>query len=116
MRFLLEGCLEIGLGAMISVLMVQKETFYDFWEVICILTAYISLFVLAVVPCYFMMIQRQYLKVVSVKGVEKKASEHHEFFEAYRSNTSSLMYPIFFLLRRYVMIIILTTMPGFKYA
>ena len=115
MRFLLEACLEIGLSAMISVIMMSKETFKDFWEVVAIITAFVSIVVLAVAPYYFKIIQKRFLKSVE-SGVDKKACEHHELFVDYRSNRDSLMYPIIFLLRRYEMIFVLTTMPGFKYA
>lgn len=62
MRFLLEGCLEIGLSAMISIMMIEKETFKDFWEVCVILTAIVSLFMLITAPIYLTYISRQYLE------------------------------------------------------
>ena len=51
-RFVLEGCIEIGLCSLISIKMIEKETFDDFWEIVCILTAFISLAILVVAPCY----------------------------------------------------------------
>lgn len=79
MRFLLEGCIEIGLSALISVRMIEKETFEDFWEITCILTTFASLFILAVTPCYLKKIQREYLQHVN-EGGDVEESQHHELF------------------------------------
>ena len=48
--------------------------------------------------------------------MDKKDSEHYELFEPYRTNNDSLMYPTFFLMRRYAMILVLIALPGYKYA
>lgn len=115
MRFLLEGCLEIGLSAMISIMMIEAETFKNFWEICCILTAIVSLFMLIAAPIYLTYISRQYL-ASKEQGNDISESMHHNLFSDYRPNESSLLYPVLFFFRRLTMILILTTMPGFKYA
>ena len=52
LRFLLEGCLELGLSAMISILMIEEESWDDNWEILSILTAGLCIGVLAITPCY----------------------------------------------------------------
>ena len=115
MRFLLEGCLEMGLSAAISVMMMEKETFEDFWEAICVVSAFITLIVLVLAPLYIKYLAQQYMQTIK-KGKDKKESEHYELFESYRANEVSLLYPVIFFIRRFSMILVLTTMPGFKYA
>lgn len=115
MRFLLEGCLEMGLSAAISVMMMEKETFEDFWEAICVVSAFITLIVLVLAPLYIKYLAQQYMQTIK-KGKDEKESEHYELFESYRANEVSLLYPVIFFIRRFSMILVLTTMPGFKYA
>ena len=72
--------------------------------------------VLAVAPCYLKKIQREYLELIEEGEEDSALNQHHELFEDYRPNSSSLMYPIIFLLRRYGIIVVLITMPQLKYA
>ena len=115
LRFLLEGCLEMGLSAMISIVMIEKESYGDYWEIFSLATAFITLFILAITPCYLKRISKEYSNQVT-SGIDKKNSEHFELFEPYRTNSESLMYPVFFLMRRYQMILVLIVFPGYKYA
>ena len=52
MRFLLESCLEIGLSAMITVLMLDDKNFENLWEGVSTALAFVSLLVLLIVPIY----------------------------------------------------------------
>ena len=52
MRFLLESCLEIGLSALITVLMLDDKNFGNFWEGVSTALAFVSLLVLLIVPIY----------------------------------------------------------------
>ena len=61
-RFLLEGCLEIGVSAIISVLMIEKQSFMGFWEAVSTITAFISLALLLVAPFILIWKIRQHLK------------------------------------------------------
>lgn len=58
MRFLLESCLEIGLSAMITVLMMSKETFKSFSEAFSTACAFLSLLALLLAPLYFLRVTR----------------------------------------------------------
>ena len=49
---MLEGCVEIGLSAMISVLMVEKETFENGWEVISWLLSVVALIGMLLAPIF----------------------------------------------------------------
>ena len=59
-RFLLEGCLEIGLSAIICVKMIESKNFDSFWESLSTISAFISLILLAIVPFYFIRITKSY--------------------------------------------------------
>ena len=52
-RFQLEGAIEIGLSAIISILMLQKESFESIWEVISICFAVLSLICLILTLGYY---------------------------------------------------------------
>ena len=115
-RFLLEGCVEIGMSAMISVIMIEKETFQNGWEVIAILCAFLSLILLLLMPIFFLKIRPTFLEAVREAGGDRSASRYAPLFEEYRVDKSALLYPVVFFLRRYLMIIILTTMPSVGFA
>lgn len=95
--------------------MMEKETFEDFWEAVCVVSAFITLTVLILAPLYIKYLARQYMQTIE-KGKDKKESEHYELFKSYRANEVSLLYPVIFFVRRFSMILVLTAMPGFKYA
>lgn len=70
-RFLLEGCIEIGLSAMITVLLMESENFDYFWEAVSTICAFVSLLALSLAPFYFFRITKQYLGV-KLGGQKKK--------------------------------------------
>ena len=43
---------------------------------------------------------------------EQKVVRHAELFEGYRQNKQSLTYPCVFFVRRYLLILVLTVVPG----
>ena len=106
-RFLLEGCIEIGLSAMICALMIQKENFYNFWELISTVLAFVSLFCLAIAPFLFFKITKKYLETVEQNG-DPNSSPYVKLFNNYHANQRSLRYPSIFFLRRYLMLLMLT--------
>ena len=58
MRFLLESCLEIGLSAMITILMMDSGAFSNFSEAFSMICAFLSLLALLFAPLYFMQVTR----------------------------------------------------------
>ena len=63
MRFLLESCLEIGLSAMITVLMMDSQkSFANFWEGVSTALAFISLLILLIAPFYQSIAIYQFIK------------------------------------------------------
>ena len=52
-RFMLEGCIEIGLSAMICVLMMSSDNFKNSWEVVSNIFACLSLLALLLAPFFF---------------------------------------------------------------
>lgn len=113
-RFMLEGCVEIGLSAMISMLLTERETFQNGWEVVSWLLSIVALVVMILAPILTWRLSQEYLKHLQ-EGNEEK-NETDELFEGYRANKAALIYPFVFFLRRYLMILILTVMPWSKYS
>ena len=62
MRFVLEGCVEIGLSALIAVKMMDKEVLEDNWEVMGLALAFISLLLLLATPFYYCILVRKFLR------------------------------------------------------
>ena len=60
-RFLLEGCIEIGLSAMITVLMMDSEYFKNGWEAVSTIFACLSLLALILAPIFLFRITKKYL-------------------------------------------------------
>lgn len=58
MRFLLEGCIEIGLSSMITVIMIDKDNFSSAWETVSTTFAFLSLLLLVLAPLYFIRVTR----------------------------------------------------------
>ena len=112
-RFMLEGCVEIGLSAMIAIIMVERETFQNVWEVVSFLLAIAALVGLMYAPIFMWRLSTSHMKELEAGF---KTSKNSELLEGYRGNRGSLLYPFVFFTRRYLMIIILTVMPWSKYA
>ena len=121
MRFLLESCIEVGLCSLIAVKMIEKETFLNGWEVFAIISAIMTLLLLLIAPVYYCSLVRKYLSDVDKPKHKRKVSKEEmeiqkKIFEDFYENGYSMCYPVAFTLRRYAVIIILTVMPGLKYA
>ena len=119
MRFLLESCLEIGLSAMICVLMIEGETFAYTWEAVSTILAIISLVGLLIAPFAFCRFTRRYYSKVK-KAKEDSGGEldvviaqmeNGDLLEPYRFNLMAYNYQVIFFLRRYLMLGILTLAP-----
>ena len=72
-RFLLEGCNEIGLSAMITILMMDSSNFKHFWEAVSTIFAFLSLVALALAPIFFFRITKKYLvQIEEIKKIKLK--------------------------------------------
>ena len=113
MRFLLESCLEIGLSAMICILLIDDKTFQDVWEATSTICAFLSLVLLFATPFIYYRMTRRYLKDIEAADgkIENSQVQNDEMFSAYRANLTALNYPTIFLVRRYLMLLILTLTP-----
>ena len=110
MRFLLESCLEIGLCALITVTMIDGETFSSFWESVSTSFAFLCLLGLAIAPIVFSRYVKKYLNDAK-QLADPKLSKYAKLFQGYRVNKVALRYQIIFFLRRYFMLLILTQLP-----
>ena len=107
-RFLLEGCLEMGISAIITIKMMSKENFDYAWEAASTVSAFIVLLALAIAPLYL-----GYIIAIHVKMIKHgKKSKHADFFENLRDKPSSLIYQVTFFQRRYCMIFIITLLSN----
>ena len=67
-RFQLESCLDIGLSAMICVLMRDEENFDTFWEGLSTFSAYLSLLIFVIAPIVFLKLTSKHLKKAKKTG------------------------------------------------
>ena len=60
-RFLLEGCLELGLGAIITIQMMSEDNFGSFWESVSTCCAFITLICLVIAPIALFRVTENYV-------------------------------------------------------
>ena len=76
--------------------------------------AVLGLVALVLSPLIYYRMSKKYLAVIKEKG-SAEASEHKTLFEDYKADARSLRYCVIFFLRRYLMILVLTTLPNYSY-
>ena len=84
-RFFLEGCVDIGMSALICIIMMTSENFDQIWEAVSTVFAFIALFLLFWAPFYLIWIIKKYLKEVK-ETKDREASSFNELFEPFRLN------------------------------
>lgn len=113
LRFYLESCLEFSICALISVIMIDGETFDDPWEAFSTVSAMISIVGLIAGPFYYIRLQGTLIKDMDLSDIrDVKQHKNGVLFYEFRLGRPSTSYPIVFVLRRYVMITLLMTMPN----
>ena len=80
LRFLLETCLELGLSALITVIMYDSENYESFWEATSTSFAFVSLAALVIAPLYYQWITIKYLRE-SKNRKARKDHKYHSMFE-----------------------------------
>ena len=91
LRFLLEGCIEIGISAMITIQLMDKDNFGSFWESVSTISAMISLVCLFIAPFALWVVIRRYLKH-SEATKEPESSKWHNIFEEFKPKARPLRY------------------------
>lgn len=119
-RFVLEGCIELGISAMISVTMCEEEIFENGWEIFSFGLACICIMALLAAPFFLNRLINRHLKEIEESPTKDRQlaaeeSQYYSLFEYFKPNKLALRYSIIFFTRRYVIILVLTVMPGFKY-
>ena len=71
---------------------------------------------LAAAPVYFIFLIRKFIKEIVKPETERNIDEEiGEMFEDYRETTHySLFYPFIFFVRRYIILLVITTLPGYR--
>ena len=114
MRYFLEGCLEIGLVAMISVVKFDSERLKETWFAAGYILAFFFLLGLVVSPFYMICAIKQFLKAVK-EGNLIVGNRYLQLFSVYKADTfASCAYSILFILRRFTVVIILTLLPLYR--
>ena len=125
MRFLLEGCIELGLTAMIAIITIftppntsdtdhtagrrlSKNQIY-FGDIFSNLCAGLTLLGLFVAPIYLYQVAKIYFKKHEDSDVKKK---YGEMFKGFQVKTfPQLLYCLIFIIRRVTMVMVLTMLP-----
>ena len=65
-RFILEGVIEIGLSAMITIMMLSSESKDNSWEIVSTMFAFTCLIGLMICPFYLMRAIHKYMEEVDI--------------------------------------------------
>ena len=89
--------------------MMTDENFGSFWEIVSTFYACITLVCLTIAPFALLRITKTY--VIEVADMEDPTQHrYHEMLGSYRPNRRSMLYSFIFFLRRYTVILALTTL------
>ena len=80
LRFLLESCLELGLSALITIIMFESKNYDSFWEAVSTSCAIPSLVALAIAPFYYQWITLKYLRETRNERT-RQDHKYHDMFE-----------------------------------
>ena len=105
-RFVLEGCIEMGLAAMISMTRMNSASFSNVAHSISSVLAFVTLLALVFAPIYMI---KEIKGFLSGEGNQLKRSQ---LFKGLKGDKSSLYYNVVFFARRYFMILVLTLLPS----
>ena len=84
---MLESCLEIGLSAMICILLIDGETFKGNWEIVSTVFAFASLAALLIAPFILFRLTKRYLEDKKQAKIDSSHPVHNEeLFKDYRAN------------------------------
>ena len=96
---------------MITVRMMTSKNFDTFWESVSTSCAFFTLVCLVIAPIALIRVTKNYVgEVLELK--DETEHRHYEMLGSYRPNRRSMLYSIFFFLRRYALILVLTLLPG----
>lgn len=112
-RFLLEGCIDIGLSALIAVVSINDKSFSNPSEAFSSVLAFLFILLLVLAPFVYRWLTVQHRKTFIRTGLASD-SKYFALFENYREDHMSLRYGVYFFLRRYIIIILLIVMPNFS--
>ena len=75
-RFILEGVIEIGLSAMITIIMLSRESVKNPWEVVSTMIAFISL--IGLIACPFILVKAisKYKEEVEITKDPKESEDY----------------------------------------
>ena len=82
---MLESCLEIGLSAMICIILIDEETFEANWEIVSTAFAFASLAALLIAPFILLRLTKRYLNDKELAMIDRSHPVHNEeLFKDYR--------------------------------
>ena len=109
--FMLEGCVELGLGASVSLLMLDSDRVSSFWECFSTGLAIFFCIILSIVPFYTMIAGYRLYKAKK-KRDRKTVRKLRPIFNGKRlKNAIAIQHATFFFVRRYMMMFLLVFFP-----
>ena len=109
LRFFLEGCIDMGLVAMICTMKTKLENFDSFWGSVAQIMAYICLLCLFCAPIYMGYLTNRFLK--DPESAKNRLLYEECFSELNPNSKSALNYSRVFFGRRYLMVLVLILLP-----
>jgi len=116
-RFLMESCNEMGLAALITILMSRgQDRWYYFSDGLDIVMAWCALICLSLAP-FFVYHYGRRLIYRRLGMLEHQQDSVASLFEQYKENDiSGVRFSVIFFFRRFIMILILVVLPTWKIA
>lgn len=109
LRFLLEGCIELGISYMLCVLQVKARNFEHFWEGFSTTSAILTLILSLATPVYLFFVVQKYH--ANPESEENKKEFAQLFTHLKPKNKQALLVSVVFLARRMLMVFIITILP-----
>ena len=106
-RFVLEGCMEMGLAAMITTTMLDKSSFAKPSDSFATVAAFVTLFALLCAPIY---LSRKIS--IFLTGGETQRNKYKQLFSNMKEDKFAMAFNVIFFCRRYFMILLLTLLPN----
>ena len=111
-RFLCESCIEVGLVALISARMFEKERFSFFQDGFAMILAFIAVVCLLITPFYLIHVGKKLLFRPAILTEDEK-KDIQKLFEAYKPNDiKAVRFGAIFFFRRFFMLCVLIMLPS----
>ena len=106
-RFLIESCIELGLVALIAIVMVNEDRFNYFQDAFAIILAFVTVICLAIAPFYLFHVGRVLVDRPLVLTEREKTSYEKLFSDYNLKDRRAIRFSAMFFFRRFFMLFVI---------